>query len=303
MNKKMFILFFIGFISIASLGLSDIFITYESGDCVVDVRGNGKWTEAAIDMKLNNSSVVKAGPEGEMELDVNGETIFVASGSTVRLSDLQMKMEEKKKVGWLGKISRLAKDKSSDKAASTSTALAGVRGAESTEKEIYWFKDEEGMDPEYIFSSGIALFREGRYSKAIPLFSSIVDREETSAYRDEIAYYLGVSLFNNLQYTEADSYLSESINDKSSYYYEPALIHYSLTNYFLKNYGEAIEGFNLYTKDFANGDMEPYALLMLGESYKELGKKDDARKYFTEIEQKYSDSDVYGDALNELANL
>ena len=116
-------------------------------------------------------------------------------------------------------------------------------------------------------------------------------------------FYLGVSLFNSLRYTDALPYLHASIKDRDSYYYELALIYNSLTHYFLKDCGEAIEGFDTYTRDFSEGNLKPYAILMLGRSYKELGENDEARKYFIMIKQRYSGSDIYIDALNELKDL
>jgi len=302
MNKILFFVLTILFVSSTLLGFSDIFITYKSGECKVDIEGNGEWIEAAIDMELYSSSVIKTGPDGELEIEVDEETVSIGRNSIMELNDLLERVGEKKKTGWLKNISKYAKSIGKGDETYASTALAGVRGDDTGGEELEWFEDiEEGVIKEY--QTGKKHFEEGNYTKAIQVFTDIIDTEETVSFRDEVAFYLGVSLFNNLRYAEALPYLNESIANKRTYFYELALIHYSITNYFLKNYTRAIEGFNTYTEGFAEGYLKPYAVFMLGKCYKAVGKKEEARGYFTEVKEKYKDTDVYYDALTELRAL
>jgi TolA-binding protein len=80
-------------------------------------------------------------------------------------------------------------------------------------------------------------------------------------------------------------------------------MNYAFTQYFLRNFREAIEGFTTYTEEFSEGDFVPYSFLMLGKCYKDMGLKKEARIYFTKIEQEFSDTDVYMDALEEMKDL
>jgi TolA-binding protein len=304
MNKIKLMILFISFMSVTYSGISDIFIVYKSGECLVDKDGNGNWVEAQMDMELNTLSLLKVGPDGELEIEIDEDAVLIGSNSTVSINDLLEKMGEKKKIGWLKKVSKLTKSAGGQEVGST--ALAGVRGAEGEVDELNWFDEEDeeaDLNVEDEFSSGKSLFEEGRFTQAIHILTAIIDRDEAETFRGEIAFYLGVSLFNSLRYNDALPYLNASVKDKNSYYYELALIYKSLTYYFLNNYEEAIEGFDTYNSDFSEGSLKPYALLMLGRSHKELGEKEEARKYFLVIKQNYSTSDIYNDAINELQDL
>jgi TolA-binding protein len=145
------------------------------------------------------------------------------------------------------------------------------------------------------------LFYEGQYGQAIPLFFELIREEDDKAVRAEAAYYLGVSLFHTLRYQEAVSYLSFSLSDEWSYYFESALFRHAVSHYFLKNYSEAISGFARYVHQYPGGELRPYAVFMLGKCSTAIGKNDDAKMYFNEIKLMYRDSDVYGDALDELS--
>jgi len=81
------------------------------------------------------------------------------------------------------------------------------------------------------------------------------------------------------------------------------MMNYSFTHYFLRNYREAIEGFASIANDSKNEDLLPYALLMLGKCFKDMGLKKEARLYFTKIEKKYRESDVYKDTIDEMKDL
>ncbi len=107
-------------------------------------------------------------------------------------------------------------------------------------------------------------------------------------------------MFNNMQYEGSVYYLEESLKDKEAYYYEIALLNVSFANYFLKDYPKAIEGFKKYTVEFSNGEFEPHVLLMLGKSHKAVGEAEKAKSYFGEIVNKYKDTEVYTDAVNEM---
>ncbi len=304
MKKITFIMVPIFFLVISQMCFSDIFISYKSGTCMVDIKGNGTWQDAVIDMELNSSSIIKTGPDGELEIEIESDTILIGKNSLVNINGMIGKIGEKKKIGWLKSVSKYAKSIGKGEEGHTRTALTGVRGKKSEGNEFEWFDDfEESEDPEGEFQVGKAYFEEGKYTKAIPIFTEIIDKEETGPFKYEIAFYLGVSLFNNLRYREALLYLGESLADKSAYYYGPTLLHYSITHYFLKNYEKAIEGFKLYTEYFAGGELTPYAVFMLGKCYKDIGRPEDARQYFMEIERRYKNTELYQDALDEIESL
>ena len=78
---------------------------------------------------------------------------------------------------------------------------------------------------------------------------------------------------------------------------------YSFDQYFLRNYRAALEGFSSYTDTFTDSELVPYALLMLGKCYKDMGMKEQARRYFTRVKNDFRESDVYMDAVEEMGDL
>jgi len=279
--KKLIILIVAAFcFSVSGLLASEIHITYITGDCNADLYGNGRWQDAAVDMDLTEESIVKTGLHGELELEIDGSTVSIGPGSMVSIGSLFEKVTEKRKLRWLRKATRYAKAVGKEDDQWADTALTGVRGEMAEEDELEWVVDFEDDE----VARGKMLFEEGDYTESIVVFNSIVETDGIGAEGGEAAYYLGVSLFNSLRYRDALPYLVESTRDSTSPFYDLALMNYSFTHYFLRNYKEAIEGFSSYINAFSDGEFVPYALLMLGKCYKDMGLKDEARVYFTRIE-------------------
>ena len=88
----MLLLLFMPFIA-----FSDVAILYRSGECSVNLRGNGNWEKALIDMQLMDRSVVRTGENSSLEIDVNGDVVSIGSNKTVKIGDLFGKVQTKKK--------------------------------------------------------------------------------------------------------------------------------------------------------------------------------------------------------------
>jgi TolA-binding protein len=303
MKKQLCFFIMVFFLSTAWAGLSDIVILYESGECRVDLNGKGNWKDAAVDLKLNKSSVLKTGKDGEIELDIDGERISIGKETAVSISGLMEKLGERRKLAWFSNFTPVVKNLIGVRSAHTETALMGVRGVSEEEEELDWMGELEEDDSTAMFENGKELYKEGEYGKAINLFKEIIDKEEATPIRDEISFYLGSSLFHSMQYDEALIYLQQSMKRKDVYYYEIALLHYSFASYFSRDYRGAINGFDSYTREFSNGTFTPYALLMLGKSHKAIGEKEQAKCYFQEIQSAYKNTDIYSDAMNEIKGL
>lgn len=304
MKKAILILFSVLFILILEIGYSDIFITYMSGECKVDVEGNGQWKKPSIDMELFATSVIRTGQDGSMDLLIDDTILSFGENNTVLMEDVLAKIGERKKIGWLKSVTKYAKNVGRGDETYAKTSLAGIRGNKSNEDELEWFENiDEEENPSDRFQKGRSLFNEGQYTKAIPLFTELISDEAPGAFHSEIAYYLGVSLFHNLKYTETLYYLNESLSQKDAYYYELALLYSSLAHYFLKDYNGAIDGLGLYKLQFSGGDLLPFAIFMLGKSHREIGERERAMSYFMEIKDKYSTSEVYQDVLAEIESL
>ena len=144
---------------------------------------------------------------------------------------------------------------------------------------------------------------EGKYSKAFTIFKELIEDDRLYYLQEEIAFYLGSTMFNRLQYKESLPYLVMSINDSETYYYEHALMTLSFAHFFVMDYRNAILSFNTYLNDFSNGDFIPIAILMLGKSHKAVGENQKALGYFSDIENNYRDSEVYSYAVNEMREL
>jgi TolA-binding protein len=286
-------------VCISPLAASEMYVTYIIGGCMIDLEGNGNWANPLIDMELTENSIMRTDSNGEMELEIEGSTVSIGPNSYTKISDLLEKVGEKRKMRWLKKATRYAKVVRKGDERWGETVLTGVRGDKTEEEELEWIVDFE--EDEY--QQGKELFEEGSYTAAIDIFEKVIEEDGIDTKGGEVAYYLGVSLFNSLRYEEALPYLSASIKDKDASFYESALMNYAFTLYFLTNYREAIKSFTSYTKEFGEGDSVSYALLMLGKCYKELGLEREAMAFFTRIEQEFSDSDVYEDAIDEMKGL
>jgi TolA-binding protein len=284
---------------ISPLAASEIYVTYIIGDCMVDLEGDGNWQDPLIEMELTKNSIVRTDFNGEIELKIEGSAVSIGPNTFMKVSDLLDRVGEKRKMRWLKKATKYAKVVGKSDERWAETALAGVRGDKAEEEELEWVVDFE--EDEYMRAK--ELFEEGSYTSAIKIFEKVIEEDGIDTRGGEAAYFLGVSLFNSLRYRDALPYLVASIKDKGTPFYESALMNYAFTQYFLKNYREAIEGFTSYTEEFSEGDFVPYAFLMLGKCYKDMGLKREARVYFTRIEQEFSDSDVYMDAVEEMSGL
>jgi TolA-binding protein len=296
------ILLIIIFLLPVSFGLSDVFIVYKSGECSVDVSGNGNWREAAINMELDSRSIIRTGTDGVVELDMDGELISIGSNRMKSVGDLSGKVNEKKKVGWLKGLKRYTKNIGSGEDKYTETALAGVRGAPSSEEELEWF-DESDFDVsvENSYQQGLGHFTNGKYSKAISLFREVIEDQGIDAYEGGASFHLGLSLFNVMRFEEAVPYLKASTSDTGSDFYNVALMHLSVSHYFLKNYPDAIEG--LTTLTAGTGELKPYALLMLGKCLKEVGEREKAEGYFLQVRNDYQGTELHDAAVQELGKL
>jgi tetratricopeptide (TPR) repeat protein len=303
MKKIIYIIFPFVLLVISQLCVADIFITYLSGECEIDLYGTGRWQGGAIDMELKNESIIRTGPDAVMEIEIEGSIISFGANSFIRITDVSLKLGERKKIGWLKDISKYAKSMGRGKEAYAETSLAGIRGEKKDVEDIEWFEEFEEEDKNSDFQKAQLLFHEGKYTRAIPIFELLIAADEPGLSHNEIAYYLGISLFHSLRYQEALSYLDMSLSDRDAYFYEPALLHYGIAHYLLKNYGEAIEAYTRYTGEFPRGSLLPFALYMLGKCYKETGDIERARSCFLQIRDQYVTSEVYRDALREIESL
>jgi tetratricopeptide (TPR) repeat protein len=291
-----------------NLGFSGIFVSYKSGPSQADLTGAGKWKETALDMELTRASLVRTGASAVLELTIDDEIVSVGPGSLVKVSDIVAKLGEKKKLGVAGSVLKYAKAAAKGGDGPGSTTIAGVRAKKVESTELQWFEEtgedsESGAGVMEELEKGKALFERGSYAHAIQVLQGLFDLDEAAPLKGEISYYVGAALFHSLRYHDSLSYLELGAADRHSYYYEPALIHYSLAEYFEKEYARAIEGFTRYGQTDPQGEMKPYAVFMIGMCYKGIGDTREAERYFREIKESYPESEVYANALEEMKGL
>ncbi len=300
MNKiKILILTVLFIIAGAFIITADITIVYSSGPCKIDKYGNDNWLPASSHIKLLEKSIIKTGNGGTIEIDIDGQTVAIGENTTVSLNYIVANMQKKKKIGWFKSFTNLFSRREAG-----NTALLGVRGAkaEGKEEDVNWISDEgelEGGNTK--LEDAIALYGDKKYADAIQILEELIKDKSFTQKRAEASFYLGSCYFEGLQYDKASKYLADSIrNAEDAPYYEEALLKYAFSEYFQENYKEAIKGFRKYTDKFKNSDASPFALLMIGKSYKELGQKDNARVYLREVMRKYKSSEASKEALKEM---
>ena len=288
---------------ISAAAFCDMVVMYTSGDCTIDIHGNGRWRSAMVGMKLSENSAIRTGHNGELELELDGERISVGRDTDVSVKNILSRLGERKKLAWFSGLSPVIKNLIGARSKHTETALMGVRGVAEEEEELDWMGDFEEDEPAVLFENGKQMYKEGEYGKAINLFKDIISDETVAPIRHEIEFYLGSSMFHTMQYEDSLLYLKRSMEQKDAYYYEVALLHSSFAHYFSRDYRGAIEGFGSYTREFSEGSFAPYALLMLGKSHKALGEPDKARRCFQTIQTAYKNSEVYPDAVEEMGGM
>ena len=276
----------------------DIAVSYCSGDCYVDVEGEGRWTKASVNMSLNTNSLIKTGKEGQAELIIHGESVAIGSETTIEVSSIVENLKARGRVGWFQKISRRFAFTSTSLEDKTESALLGVRGNLEGEGDVVWMEEHETFEQGLV--EGKAQYDEGSYARAISIFKGLLYDKGADSSNGELSFYLGASLFNSVQYEEALPHLRDAIRDQEAYYREAALLYYSFSCYFTGQNERAIDGFITYVEEFEQGVMLPYALLMLGKSYKGTGDSQNAMLYFEEVEEHYSHTEAYDDAVQEL---
>jgi TolA-binding protein len=300
--KKLALIFLIALFP--SIGLADIIVTFSKGGCLVDVLGNGTWEKATIEMALTERSVIKTTSDGEMELSIDGEKIFIGKDSIVNINYILSNLQARKKITWFQSLSPILKRMSVPRDKRTQSSLLGIRGEAEGEEEITWLSETEEEEEGSTFEKGKEFYGQERYGEAINIFTKILEKGGISQQiREEATFYLGSSLFQSVQYKAAIPYLELAINKTGVYYREPALIQYSFSQYFSENYRQAFDGYAAYVKEFPVGEFKPYALLMLVKSSKALGWKDEAQKYFLELEKQYKNTGMYIDAVKELKGM
>jgi TolA-binding protein len=291
------------FIGVTLAALPDMLVLYSSGDCTVDLKGNGRWKAASVDMKLFQSSIVRTGHDGELELEIDGERVSIGRDTQTGISALMDKLGDRKKLAWLSNLSPVIKNLIGARSKHSETALMGVRGVAEEEEELDWMGELEEDDPAMLFENGKEHYKEGDYGKAINVLKDIIADTTVDPIRHEVAFYLGSSMFHSMQYEESISYLKESMERRDAYYYEVALLHASFAHYFTRDFEGAVDGFGSYTTEFGDGTFAPYAFLMLGKSHKALGEREQAKRCFQKIQTAYRNTEVYSDAVSELGGL
>jgi TolA-binding protein len=303
MKRAVWCLSIIIFISVLSAGFCETVVLYLSGDSRIDMDGNGDWRKPQDGMLLIDGSIVRTGSEGELELEIDGERVLIGRDTQTSIKSLKEKLGQRKKLAWFQNLSPVVKNLIGARSKQTETALMGVRGAGPEEEGIDWMW---GLDEDNLavrFENGKKLYKEEEYGKAINVFKGILESDGTAGTAQEVFFYLGSSMFHTMQYEESISYLKESMRQKDAYYYEVALLHSSFARYFIQDYKGAIQGFESYVREFGEGTFAPYALLMLGKSYKVLGEREEAKQYFNRIRSGYRDTDVYYDAVSEMREM
>lgn len=303
MNRVVCCLSIAVFTLVLAVGFCETVVQYTSGDSEVDVNGNGGWIKPAADMRLTDSSIVRTGADGELEIEIDGERVLVGRDTQTGIASLKAKLGQRKKLAWFTNLSPVVNNLIGARSKHTETALMGVRGAQSEEEGIDWMGGLDEDDPQVMFENGKELYKEGEYGRAINVFKGLLESEGPVGSAHEASFYLGSSMFHTMQYEESISYLKESMRQKDAYYYEVALLHSSFARYFTQDYEGAILGFGSYVREFGDGTFAPYALLMLGKSHKVIGDREEAKRYFDRIKAGYSDTDVYYDALSEMEEL
>ncbi|MBN2325106.1 MAG: tetratricopeptide repeat protein [Spirochaetes bacterium] len=303
MKRIVWCLAIVLFTFVLAAGFCETVVLYKSGDSMVDVDGNGAWRKLKDGMILTDDSIVKTGADGELELEIDEERISIGRDTQTSIISIKKKLGERKKLSWLSNLSPVVKNLIGARSKHTETALMGVRGAASEEEGIDWMGELDEGDPAMQFENGKALYKEGEYGRAINVFKSLLESECPAGSSQEVSFYLGSSMFHTMQYEESISYLKDCMRQKEAYYYEVALLHSSFARYFIQDYEGAIQGFDSYVREFGTGTFAPYALLMLGKSYKVLGWRDEAKRYFDRIRSSYQDTDVYNDAVSEMKEL
>jgi TolA-binding protein len=295
------------FLCSAFFALSDITIVYTSGDCSVDSTGLGAWKDADVDMALSEQSLLKTGSDGSMEIEMNGELISIGANRSTSVGELLGKVDRKRKIGFLGGLKKYARQMGSGGDEYTEMALAGVRGASQTEEELEWFDEDdfasENADLERRYRRGLDHFDLGEYTAAIEVFSGIIEEGGDHLFNGELAYHLGLALFNVMRFDEAARYLESCLEVEGMPFYGVALMHLSVSRYFMREYPEAIEGFTYFEEGKGDGDLRPYALLMLGKCYREMGERDRASGYFTVVRNEYRGTEFSDTADEELQSL
>jgi len=288
--KKILILIFMSMLYfVPVVAFSDVVILYRSGKCSVDLQGNGNWEKALIDM----------------ELDVNGDVVSIGGNKTVRIGDLFGTVQTKKKQKWLKGLKKYTMNIGGKGSGQSATALAGVRGALADEDELEWFgeEDEESANLASAYQQGMDLFSNGEFTRAIDAFRNVMDTYGEDAMDGAVAIHMGIALFNVMRFDEAAGYLKKGIKHSDSEFYDLALIHLALSQYFMHEYDDSIEGLTTFLQKSSSEQLRPYALFMLGKNYKELGNKREAKRYFSEVNRRYGDSELAQEAGQEMQGL
>jgi tetratricopeptide (TPR) repeat protein len=281
---------------------SEIIIIYKSGECEVDLEANGKWVMANVGMELNDWSIARTSSDGELEISVHGVNVTIVKNSKVNLKSLVRNLDESRKLNWFGGVAselhlRNIKGKSDQ------TQSLGVRGEEIEDEEDFWLDSEVAEETDLrLLEKGKVEYENGNYGEVLKIYSKLYSKSEYKEINEESTFILGSSLFYNLQYDDSLIYLTDSIRHKEAYYYRSALLQYSFAQYFVQNYNAAIGGFETYLGEFRDGEYRPHAIFMIGKSYKALGKMNEAKKNFLEIEKNFKGSEVYRDTQKEMEN-
>jgi len=149
-----------------------------------------------------------------------------------------------------------------------------------------------------LYERGKNLFRMNQYDKAVDVFTKLLDREPSFAYRADVLFRTGVSLFNLAKRGDAAVILEKMVRDNPADPRTPEALYWLGKSYSkLGDWERGVKTFQKILDRFPGSEWADDALFLTGNIYREAGDMKKALHYYGRLVQEYPDSNFADSAI------
>jgi len=248
------------------LAADNFLVTYADGK--VERRLGSSWKPVNIGDILPDTSEVRIGANGLLEMRLKNDTVTVYQSGTYTLKNFIRPARERKSVRLFASVESKVKAMAGARDLRTKPSAAGVKGErqQSEDPGLAWSVGGDDPVPE-----GRKLIAAGKYREAVVHFEAALKTDRDAVLSPDFYYYLAFACDRSGQTARALKYADKIPLDPA----DPGFPDYALLkgSLFVKGfaYDKALDVFNAYLSAFPRGDEAQDMLLLSAYCYRNTG--------------------------------
>lgn len=254
------------FLGAGLLAADNFLVTYAEGK--VERKLGAAWKPVTIGDILPDTSEVRLGANGLLEMRLKKETVTVFQSGTYTLKNFIQPARERKAGRLFASVDRKVKAMAGTRGSRTKSAAAGVKAErkESADPGLAW--PDEQQDP---MADGLTLVSAEKYREAADYFEAALKSGHSETPDPELYYYLAFACDRSGQTARALKHADKIALDPD----DPGFPDYA----FLKGsllvkgfaYAKALDVFKRYLTAFPKGDQAQDMLLLTAYCHRNTG--------------------------------